>query len=1035
YATITLPLTTYDTQTINVKFIGTWGAGDYYFDLDNIIVREPPDEAQFAINPTLTEAWAFGTIQTGFTLKKQFTITNTGAASLNISSISTSDAYYGVEEIAPIDHALTAGESTSFYATFTPTVVGGPYSGTVTVTWSSGTRETYPISFTGSGVDYTITTFDPAYTEGFESVTAPALPGGWTVIDNNADGDKWITSDSSTYARTGTKSAQIYTDYNTANDDYLVTPPIVLTENQELRFWARSRSTSEPDEISVLLSTTTPTAAAFTTVLMPSTNLPLATYSEFVVDLSAYSGTCYISFTRTDTPLTGDGYYLNLDDVTIREIPDVAMFSYSPSSIEFPFTAENSNSTYTNVVVSNIGGASLDLIEADITIIGTDADQFSWDTVNMPASLTAGQSVNIPVRFQPTSVGTKTATLRISYAGTDYDVALSGYAYGSTALFESFEGATFPPAGWANPGSWSRSTYTYYSGAASAYLSPDDSGLKILSAPKVTITGSSSLSFMSYCSSSTATWDVVYSPDRSTWTQVTGSSFTHPTTSVWVQRTIDLSSLAGNNYYLGIRAGGSSYSSYYVDNLLGPEVTAEAPGPVTLSLPADAASPVNERPTFTWTAPSTGGIPTGYAIYCAVTNPPNYTTDQIGLTAAGVLTFTPVTALNYNTTYYWTVKAYNATGDATVPTPRSFTTRTDPVVSTFPWSVDFGTLSTDAFPPLNWSKHSGVLASPTVLGAAGTGNWIQDDWKNVTTPANKAGRINIYSTFNGWLVSPPIAVPAADYEVKFDVAYMAYGVNTTPGLTGTDDQFAVLVGDGTSWTPANVVRQWDNAGSTYVLNDIPPAGLTVSLPLGTAGTKYIAFYGISTVSNVDNDLMIDNVIVRQTPVGAPHAVTLTSPTNGATGQSVDGFNLTWTPALTGGAPTSYRVYMATDEGTMFEEYSWVTTNPYFNPVTEGLVTFGYLDYYYWTVKAINDEGDATVDPAWSFEIQADPAIVSLSHTENFDSVTAPAFPGGWAKLGTTGSASTQASSSNSSPNCLYMYNGAVVALPIVNLTA
>ncbi|MDD4309015.1 MAG: hypothetical protein PHO32_01410, partial [Candidatus Cloacimonetes bacterium] len=138
YATITLPLTTYDTQTINVKFIGTWGAGDYYFDLDNIIVREPPSEAQFAINPTLTEAWAFGTIQTGTTLKKQFTITNTGAASLNISSISTSDTYYGVEEIAPIDHALTAGESTSFYATFTPTVVGGPYSGTVTVTWSSG---------------------------------------------------------------------------------------------------------------------------------------------------------------------------------------------------------------------------------------------------------------------------------------------------------------------------------------------------------------------------------------------------------------------------------------------------------------------------------------------------------------------------------------------------------------------------------------------------------------------------------------------------------------------------------------------------------------------------------------------------------------------------------------------------------------------------------------------------------------------------------------------------------------------------------
>ncbi len=432
---------------------------------------------------------------------------------------------------------------------------------------------------------------------------------------------------------------------------------------------------------------------------------------------------------------------------------------------------------------------------------------------------------------------------------------------GATQLAESFESTTFPPAGWANPGTWSRSTSYFKNGVASAYKYGSTSSQYILSTPKVTITGTSTLNLWTLCSSTSGAIQIVYSPDRTTWTQL-GSNLTHTATYTWYNSNIDLSSLAGSNYYLGVRTSLTS-ASFYVDMMIGPDITPEAPGPVTLSTPAAAATLVNEYPTFTWTAPTTGGAPTGYKVYCDTNATP---TTLIGtVTSGATLTYTATTALAFNTTYYWSVVAYNGTGDASMPTALSFTTRANPTISAFPTVWDFGTLSSDPFPPTNWTKHSGVLATPTVLGAAGTGNWIQDDWKNVTSPANKAGKINIYSTFNGWMISPPIAVPANDYEVKFDVAYMAYGNNNAPATGGTDDQFAVLVGDGTSWTPANVVRQWDNAGSTYVLNDIPPAGMTLSLPLGTAGTKYIAFYGVSTESNVDNDLMVDNIEVRQTP--------------------------------------------------------------------------------------------------------------------------------------------------------------------------
>ncbi len=71
---------------------------------------------------------------------------------------------------------------------------------------------------------------------------------------------------------------------------------------------------------------------------------------------------------------------------------------------------------------------------------------------------------------------------------------------------------------------------------------------------------------------------------------------------------MDLSSLAGNNYYMGIRTGLQS-ASYYVDLVFGPEFTPETPGAPSLSVPADLATDVNEFTTFTWTAPTTGGVP------------------------------------------------------------------------------------------------------------------------------------------------------------------------------------------------------------------------------------------------------------------------------------------------------------------------------------------------------------------------------------------------------------------------------------------
>jgi hypothetical protein len=257
--------------------------------------------------------------------------------------------------------------------------------------------------------------------EDFEDTVFP--PSGWKVIDNNADNDKW--SQSTINANSSYRCARIYTNFNLANDDYLITPEVHLTGNQELKFWIRSQSATDYDEISVLLSSTTAVPASFTTVLMPSTTVNYINYKEYVINLSAQTGVKYIAFVRKSTPV--DGWNLYLDDITFRDIPTAPILTYSPSSISFKKNIQGTPSAWSNVTVTNTGAGILNLASSNIIITGTDPSQFEFSSSNLPAALTYGQSVNIPVRFTATSDGDKSAILRIDYgAKAFYDVALSG---------------------------------------------------------------------------------------------------------------------------------------------------------------------------------------------------------------------------------------------------------------------------------------------------------------------------------------------------------------------------------------------------------------------------------------------------------------------------------------------------------------------------------------------------------------------------------------------------------------------------------
>jgi len=841
----------------------------------------------------------------------------------------------------------------------------------------------------------------------------------------------------------------------------------------------------------------------------------------------------------------------------------------------------------------------------------------------------------------------------------------------ATQLAESFENTSFPPAGWANPGTWSRSTIYAKHGTASANKYGSSSTQYILSTPKVTITSTSTLDLWTLCSTTTGTLQIVYSPDRTTWTQI-GSNITHTATYTWYNTVVDLSSLAGNNYYLGIRTGLQS-ASYYVDLVVGPDITPEAPGAPILSTPADLATNVNEYTAFSWTAPTTGGVPTGYKLYCDTNNPPTtLIVDQ------NALTYTLTTPLAYNTTYYWTVLAYNGAGNGPTATVRSFTTRPDPTIYSLPYTESFEVGNTDGstnianwsqavgpeytsyywtanssqttynrtprtgsfnvtlhysgaawlFRPVNltggvayefeaYARQDGATNTNATLGLYyGTNATIAD----MTSITGQVGLVNgdyqiihgfftplttgrYYLGIKGWINFTPWYISLDDITIReaplapvlsytptsINFGLVQQNVASTPinitvsnngggtltltsdniGITGPNATMfsfnpinlpanlttgqsiiipvsvtvtqegpvsatltityngtpydvalsaeglpagIVIIGNGTSdlslpiepfygytysqsiflQSELNIAGQqinkvyyhWNGAAEATLSNGwtiymghttntsfadgtswIPLSNLTqvfageVALP-ATAGWIEIMLTSPFVYNNTDNLVIaVDenegsydgsseyfyctsaatarsiryysdgtnpdpsapptgttvlgypNVMLQfgELPSGPPDPVTLTYPANGATGLPDIGFNLTWTRALTGGIPSYYVVYMSQDEETIYDDYYWEITNTSFNPVTEGGITFNYLDRWYWTVEAINDDGSAVVEPPYSFGIMADPRV-NIPYAQDFG--TDGTWPLNWTQTYSGGISSNRWTLSN-----------------------
>lgn len=688
-----------------------------------------------------------------------------------------------------------------------------------------------------STLDATIYAEDLPYPQNFDSVTPPALPDGWLSLDNNADGDKWVTS--TINPRSTPNAARIYTDYNTVNDDYLVTPRVELTGNQRLKFWTRAHSTGEPDEISILLSSTTPEAANFTLEAMSTTAVNFTTYAEYTVDLSAYSGFHYIAFARKNAP--ADGWYLYIDDVLIENIPQTAVFQIDPDLTEpWPFgLVPVGGSAEKMFRITNIGGGTL-----TINSITSDNDP-PFSVVEIPTvdhSLSANEYTDFKIVFTPqTTGGPYSATVTVDYgeAKTQYQIQFTGSAY---------QPATLPlTEGWeSGQGNWSfvngtqtnawyigagDATYTPYAGSNFAYISNDGGNSVSYTVSSTSVSHIYTdiafdadclefpLSFYWRCQGEGTAWDRmrVHLVDTSV-TPVAGTELTtgqvgltnYNLQPAWTAESITLpGTLSGTVKRLVFSwkndSSGGTNPPINLDNI---SLTA-TPNPTGPVLPPNLVYPVDRQDNlplggfafqFSW---NTGGSePDQYNLYLAnlADLTEGYTSDDF----FGVATayedvtspFDPAITYGYSETYVWTVGGYNAAYPTEVYLwpPYEYTTEPDPTI-TIPHTQDFGT---DGTWPNGWTQsYSGGVTSnrwtvSNTANAGGTANEMMCTWASgtgisrlITPPINTDGIANFSAQFNHYYNDYAVGA-TAKVQYSHDLATW-YDTNWTLASGGGDD--------------------------------------------------------------------------------------------------------------------------------------------------------------------------------------------------------------------------------------------------------
>ncbi len=404
-------------------------------------------------NPT---GLSFGSLIVGSKQSLSETVTNTGGSSVTISQVGISGTGFSLSGItAPL--TLTAGQSATFSATFTP-LSAGSATGNITIT-SNASNPTLTIPLAGTGV-----------AAGALGSSPSSLSFGNVIVGSNQ-------SLSETLTNTGASSVTISqvgisgTGFSLSG----ITTPATLTAGQSATFSVTftpqsagsgvgsltvTSSASNPT-LTIPLSGTAvtpgalgsnPTSLSFGNVAVGSNQSLSETItntggSSVTISQVGISGTGFglsgitapvtltagqsATFTVRFTPASTGGLSGNITITSNASNPTVTIplsgtgvapgaLGSNPTSLGFGSVTVGSNKSLSETV-TNTGGSSV-----TISQIGISGTGFSLSGVTTPVTLTPGQSATFTATFTPASASGVSGNVTITSNAPALTIPLTG---------------------------------------------------------------------------------------------------------------------------------------------------------------------------------------------------------------------------------------------------------------------------------------------------------------------------------------------------------------------------------------------------------------------------------------------------------------------------------------------------------------------------------------------------------------------------------------------------------------------------------
>lgn len=441
--------------------------------------------------------------------------------------------------------------------------------------------------------------------------------------------------------------------------------------------------------------------------------------------------------------------------------------------------------------------------------------------------------------------------------------------------------------------------------------------------------------------------------------------------------------LANTTYYWHVRGRNSGGTSAY-SGTFSFSTALPAPGVPVLSSPADAATGVALNPTLSW-----GSVTFAANYRIQVATDAGFITVIADQTTTGT-SFAPT--LLAATTYYWHVRAQNATANSAYSTARSFTTSPPPAPAAPALSSPSnGAVDVSITPTMSWSAsvaatsyHIQIATDAgfvtVIYDVAGlTGLSTVPTLVNSTVYywhvlASNAGGDSAYSTARSFTTIA--AVPAAPAAPTLaSPADASTGISLNPTLTWNASTRA------TSYR----IQIATDVGFGSVVSDQSVTSLSFA-PALVQTTQYFWHVSASNTGGTSAYSTARSFTTLTTPPPPPPVpvqVILISPSSGATGQSVTP-TLLWNSAY---PATSYHLQVSTVinfASTVIDLTGLAGTN-YVATLAVGIT-------YYWRVLGNNTTGDGIYSSIFSFTtVPAVPAAPVLSSPSNgaVDQVLSP----------------------------------------------